>query len=323
MRMLSKLLTIPESATDPASRGFTVDDPAVADRLERIGRTFLTGYHAALNLARPRDLDGLAEELQALPAGWRGFGFEGAGMALALLDFLTVTPAPGRGGDLRRFIEGSAWGHRYLVHVGAGWSLARTPRRISRFVRGLDPTYRWLAVDGYGFHRGYFGWRRSILRQKVPVRLRGYARRVFDQGLGRSLWFVCGASPVRIAQAVAGYVPTRRGDLWSGVGLACAYAGGVPSSTVERLVSLAGIHAPDAAQGAAFAARARQAADDPSEATEAACGTLCGMGLDEAAALTARAEERIGPGPDDGAAPAYERWRRRTRELLMPEGAAA
>lgn len=321
--MLRRLLTIPESATDLARRGFTVDDPAVADRLGRIGRTFLTGYHAALSRPRPRDLDGLAEELQALPVGWRGFAFEGAGMALALLDFLTLTPAPGGGGDLRRFIEGPAWGHRYLVHVGAGWSLARTPRRIGPFVRDLEPTYRWLAVDGYGFHRGYFGWRRSVVRRKVPLRLRGYARRVFDQGLGRSLWFVCGASPERIARAVEGYVPTRRGDLWSGIGLACAYAGGVPRSTVERLVSLAGLHAPDAAQGAAFAARARHAADDPSEATEAACRILCGMGLDEAAALTARAEERIGPEADDGAAPVYERWRRRTRELLVPEGAAA
>lgn len=322
--MRARWLKIPESATSPEVRGFAVDSPEQADHLTRVGRTFLTGYHAALATPDRSGPEALAERLLvAVEPGWRGFAFEGAGMALALLDYLSLAPAPGRGTRLERFLAGPAFGHRYLVHVGAGWTLARVPRRLGTFLERFDRRYRWLVVDGYGFHHGYFGWRRSVRRAAVPRRLRGYARRAFDQGLGRSLWFVCGASPERIATAIAGFEPARQGDLWSGVGLACAYAGGVAAAAVERLAELAGTAAPELAQGAAFAARARLAADDPTPQAELACRVLCGASAPEAAAVTERAGEEAERHAEDAATPAYEVWRLRTRQLLLARGAAA
>jgi hypothetical protein len=127
-----------------------------------------------------------------------------------------------------------------MAHVGAGWAFARLCRNIGRPLARLDPLLRWLAVDGYGFHEGYFHCHRYIERPTRPARLSGYALRVFDQGLGRSLWFVYGADIARISSAIATFTPERRADLWSGTALACSYAGGVERAAIEALREAAG-----------------------------------------------------------------------------------
>src|SRR5262249_43750809 len=156
----------------------------------------------------------------AVESGERGFAFEGAAMASALLDLLAL----GRGRRLEGLLRGPGAAHVYMVHVGAGWALARLRRRPWSRLHGLDPLLGWLSVDGYGFHQGFFAWERFVRRQEEPRRLSAYARRAFDQGLGRSLWFVHGADVERIASSVKSFSVRRRGDLWSGVGLAATYA---------------------------------------------------------------------------------------------------
>jgi hypothetical protein len=195
-----------------------------------------------------------------------------------------------------------------MLHVGAGWAGARLPFRFESTRRRLDPLLGWLAVDGYGFHEGYFHWPVSVVRQVQPKELRGYACRAFDQGLGRSLWFVNGAEVARIAGTIAGFAEPRRSDLWSGIGLACTYAGGVDAEAVAGLVEAAGAYRPELAQGAAFAAKARLLAGLATEHTETACRLICAMPVTEAAAVTDQALAELGPG-DDGA-PGYELWRR-------------
>src|SRR3954447_2151806 len=199
-----------------ARRGFRGGDAAQRRHLEEVGRTFLHGYHAALEENRPVQL---ASRLDEVEPGLRGFAFEGAGMGLYLLDLLT----PWNRGRLRSFLAGPGSVHTYMVHVGAGWALAQLRLRVDRALSRLDPLLGWLAVDGYGFHHGYFRWPEPVERHRVPRRIDGYARRVFDQGLGRSLWFVEGAEVSRIAATIAAFLPSRQADLWSGVGLACAY----------------------------------------------------------------------------------------------------
>ena len=175
-------------------------------------------------------------------------------MGLFMLDQLTLW----RRDRLLSFLAGPGAPHVYMVYVGRAGrgpaAVSNVPRAMARF----DPLLGWLAVDGYGFHQGYFhGADRS--RHAVPRRLSGYAARVFDQGLGRSLWFVEGADIARIAATVAKFPVARQPDLWSGVGLACAYAGGADREAIEALVASAGANEAQSAQGAAFAAKARAA----------------------------------------------------------------
>jgi hypothetical protein len=300
---------ISEEETTFSRRGFSAASPEVRERLERVGRTFVAGYHAALRTGDPASI---APPLEAVDLEVRGFAFEGAAMAFAILDLL----APFRHDRVRRFLDGAGAPHVYMIHVGAGWALARLRRPVEPAIARLDPLLGWLAVDGYGFHEGYFHHERTVRERRVPARMGGHARRVFDQGLGRSLWFVCGADVERIAATIAGFEPARRADLWSGAGLACAYAGGVPRDAIEALRSLAGGHAAELAQGAAFAAKARERAGNPAEHTEAACRVLCGRSAASAAAVT---DEALASLLQGGAEPAYDAWRRRVRSVLGEE----
>lgn len=306
VRRLALGLSVEEATF--ARRGFAPGDPALQAHLERIGRTFIEGYDAALEEV---STDDLGARLDATPAELRGFAYEGAAMSLALRDAL----APWNRTRHARFLAGIGAPHVYMVHVGAGLALARLRLRPARYMARRDPLLAWLAVDGYGFHEGYFHPARSFARHRRPAHLRGYERRVFDQGLGRSLWFVACADVDRIAAEMRRFVPERRADLWSGVGLACAYAGAVGPSELLGLRHRAGPYRPHLAQGAAFAAQARIRAGIPAPHTDRACVALCGMTAVDAAALT---EATVRDLPRDGVEPAYAVWRRRLREHFTP-----
>lgn len=323
-RLRRSLLGIPAERVQPELRGFAVLQDARRARVIRIGESFLHGYHAALLDPRPEPLARTLAE--GVEPGWRGFAFEGAAMALAIQD--SLFPRLGRPSRVQEMAAGPGFSHRYLVLVGAGWAFARLPRRFGRALSGIDPVLRWLAFDGYGFHHGYFGWRRSIERRRVPRRLRGYARRAFDQGLGRSLWFVRGMDPAGIASTIETFPAHRRGDLWSGVGLASAFAGGLTDGELRELRRLAGTAVPHVAQGVAFAAKARLETGEPTPWLVSAATVLVGASPAELAALTDRMRAEL---PDDGADltaddPAFEVWRRRIRQALAggtgEEGAA-
>ena len=90
-------------------------------------------------------------------------------------------------------------------------------------------------MDGYGFHEGFFSRHRYVDEQIVPAHLSSYARRIFDQGLGRSIWFSAGADVERIAAMIAAFPQARQADLWIGIGVACGYVGGVDRATIEAL----------------------------------------------------------------------------------------
>lgn len=287
-------------------RGFRWRDERARLRLEGVGATFLRGYHAALEAEGD---EALARRLGEVEPELRGFAFEGAAMGLALLDLLK----PWGRGRLEPFIKVAGAAHVYMLYVGAGWALARLRRDPARALRGFDPLLGWLAVDGYGFHEGYFKWPARVARQERPRRLRGYAPRVFDQGLGRSLWFVEGADVERVIGTINAFAPERHSDLWSGVGLACAYAGGADEAGLEHLRARAGRFAPQLAQGAAFAAKARSRAGNQASHTEDACRVLCGMNADAASEITDAALRLL---PRDGDEPAYETWRRRIASEL-------
>ena len=302
----------PEDATF-ARRGFRPGDPPARLRLEEIGRTFIEGYNAALDGG---GVDTIAARLESVPAEPRGFAYEGAAMALALLDGLT----PWSRGRFPALLNGPGYRHVYMFHVGAGWALARLPWGRAATLGGLSPLLRWLAWDGYGFHQGYFHWPRYVA-SAAPNRLGGYAARAFDQGLGRSLWFVEGADVARVGARVASFPAGRRRDLWSGVGLACAYAGGVDRGAVEALWESSPCRA-ELAQGAACAAKARHRAGNPAAHTESACRVFCGVGAAEAAGATDVALAGLPDGGEVGlGVPRYEAWRAAVRAGFSGEHA--
>lgn len=308
-RVRRRFLGLSPAEASFARRGFIAVEDESRQRLEQIGVTFLSGYHAALEETR---FDPLARRLASVDAEFRGFAFEGAAMGLGLLDCFT----PWRKDRWRTFTEHLGESHIYMMHVGLGWALAQLRRNITQHLTQLDPLLGWLVVDGYGFHAGYFNWPRYIERREIPARLDGYSRRVFDQGLGRSMWFVKGADVATVTNTIDAFPFARRDDLWSGVGLACAYAGGCGRAAMESLRAAAGEHLPALAQGVAFAAKTRQRAANLNTHTETVCRVICGNSADEVAAITDAALKDL---RGDGGLPAYEEWRRRIRNKIALE----
>jgi enediyne biosynthesis protein E3 len=300
------LFRIPAAETTFARRGFHNVNHKTSIYLEQVGRSFVYGYDAAL---ANHDLHTLTQHLDGVEGKWRGFAFEGAAMALTLIDQFVPWKTP----RLQSFLAGPATSHVYMVHVGVGWTIARLiwlRHNIDGCLAQLDSLLRWLAVDGYGFHEGYFHWSQSVVEQRIPKRVVGYARRAFDQGLGRSLWFVDGADVERIPDTIAKFDLSRRADLWSGVGLACAYAGGVSFTSIQTLKKAAGSYSSELAQGAAFAAKARQRAGNYEPHTDLACRIFCGLSADNAADITDKALIDLPIASDN---PTYELWRERIR----------
>lgn len=289
-------------------RGFHGDVPGIRERLERAGTAFVDGYNSGLR--HRGDAGALDDAIAAVDRDLHGFAHEGAAMSLAILDLLT----PWRRSRWRAFADA----HRpyiYLTLIGAGWAMARLHRkRVPRAVREADPILWPLVWDGYGFHQGFFQPAKYVRAQSRP-RLPGYASHGFDQGLGRSLWFVEGASFARIAATIERFAASRRADLWSGAGIACAYAGGREHDAVAALADAAGEYRGNFAQGIAFAAKARVEAAHVTPATDLACSVVCGMTPDAVKRLVDDELPHSHPlTPDE---PRYESWRRRVSTRLI------
>lgn len=302
-RLRRSLFGLSTADTTLATRGFYRGSQQAQDQFQRIISAFVQGYHLALEDHR---LEELVPRLQEMDAEFRGFAFEGAALELVCLDY--VCPWKRR---FQAFASGSGGNHIYELHIGAGWTLGRFPRSTDRFLRQFDPLLRWLVVDGYGFCAGFSAWRRFLHDQALPPRLSGYALRAFDQGLGRSLWFVKGADAAQIITTIQAFPRYRQRDLWSGVGVACAYAGGGEPAALRALSEAAKAHRPHLAQGSAFAAMARKRAGNSMSYTNLTCEVFSGHSIEEAVKITH--ESMRGLPQHDGA---YEQWRSQVRAKL-------
>ena len=308
--VLRCFLGIKDCEVTLARRGFSARSDAALRHLETVGRSFLNGYHAALQESRPNELDECLMHVEPL---YCGFAYEGAGMALALLDHLLPTARS----RWSAFLAGPGAAHKYMLHVGYGWAMARLPwlrRGMKHRLTRHDPLLGWLIVDGYGFHEGYFYWKKYVVEQARPAQLCGYSLRAFDQGLGRSLWFMSGTDAVRLVELLVKFDGSRLPDLWSGIGLAATYAGMADADGLKGIVEAAGIYREHLAQGASFAAKARQLAGNRAEHADCACRQFLGMDSDAAARLS---DEELRCLPEDDAdMPAFEVWRTRIRERV-------
>jgi hypothetical protein len=158
-----------------ARRGFLVGEEKARYRLEQIGVTFLSGYHAALE---ETGFVPLARRLTTVEADLQGFAFEGAAMGLALLDCFT----PWRNNRWRTFTERFAEPHIYMMHVGLGWALARL-RKIRHVALSATRPSAALARDRrLRLSRRLFRLASLHRAASDSLHMDQYERRVFDQG---------------------------------------------------------------------------------------------------------------------------------------------
>ncbi|MFC3979091.1 DUF1702 family protein [Streptosporangium jomthongense] len=290
---------------DPDRTGFGVRrfrlGPA-REHLENAGRACVAGHNAVI-AGEPERIDGLREEL-------RGFAYEGAGMACASLDVLTASG----GKRLRNLLSGQGVRYPHMIHLGAGRGYARLRMRPMWGIHSVHPLLRWLAFDGFGFHQGFYAADRTVGRQRTAGLLDRTRRAIFDQGVGRMLWFHECAGVEDVVLRLAEFPLGRRADLWSGIGLAAAYAGGARACELERLSAAAaedGFRA-HLVQGAAFACSAHLISRTVPEHTAEAVLALCEVGVEEAGGWTDTALVALGHNAHTG--DHYQAWRAGVRK---------
>jgi enediyne biosynthesis protein E3 len=297
-------MCLDEKEASFSARGFQASSSIRQHRLELIGRTFIQAYNSAIT---SKNVDEINTGLDRVHPELRGFAFEGTSMACSLMDVLTI-----RSSRFAQVILGSGEQYKYLCWVGTGWACARLWLLYGRFRRKffhLDPLLSSLASDGWGFHEGYFFSSRYLASNgRAPALLKGYTRRVFDQGFGRSLWFVSGANPSIIKGMVSRYPLERQADLWSGVGLACTYAGGADRCDMEALLAINQALLPHLRQGVAFGATARVHSGNVTEDTDLAARFLCSSTPGQLAALSEVAKQRT---------KGYQEWRSDIQRYFM------
>ncbi|MEU6266457.1 DUF1702 family protein [Saccharopolyspora shandongensis] len=297
-----RILRLPVGMADFAHRGFRVDRPENRALLEEHARSFLRGFNLAVsNWRYPHPA------LADLPDEERGFAYEGAAMHAGIRDLATF----GRTRALHRLLAGPGAAYVHLIHVGVGWALA--PLRIQLPVPvPATPLLRWLALDGAGFAECFFAG---------PARLRKACANPDDErrqariaGCGRALWFIECADPDGIRHRISTVDERAQPHLWSGVGLASCYAGGVDAAGFRALREASGPHWADFGQGCLFGIAARARSGIVPEHTALGARTLFAADVESAAGWTDLAADGL-----DGstAIAAYTEWKSRLRRAVL------
>ncbi len=254
-----QILGMSLSEGDFSKRGFDQGGKA-QKRLEDIGKTVMFGYNSAVENNRGNDLQSITNTIKKEKVG---FFNEGVGMGLYTLDIFSLTHKK----HFWNFVKEEGEDHEYMAYIGAGLSIGVFNQNFEKFLRKACPMCGCLVLDGIGFYNAFFNLKKTLKRHKVPKSIeknRFYLER-FDNGVGRAIWFYNSGNPEAIAQTIHSFPSDRRGDIWSGIGLAAAYAGGVKESEIFKLKELSGNYAIMLGQGAFLAAHTRYRAGNPTK----------------------------------------------------------
>ncbi|MFG1791010.1 DUF1702 family protein [Nocardia sp. NPDC049149] len=292
-------------------QSFEQSNPHAALELEQVTMNLVGGIDKAVRSSNNAEL---VAQLAQVPPKYRGFAYEGAAVGLTAIDSLS----PGhRAHDLIVGPESKV--HDLTMVVGVGLALAKIPKQRWKKLFPQHPLFKWLAVDGYGFYKAFFQKPRYVDRQHVDTRYprwmgdRANLQRIADNGLGRALWFIGGGTPKAVAERIGGFAEQRHADLWSGVGIAVTFAGGVEPVDMEELWEVAGQYRPQVSLGCAMVTKIRQQTKSSNEHSEAAARVFCGHSVAETDALI---DDSLLDLPTDGSSATYLRWRDRIAEIV-------
>lgn len=285
--------------SNPAKFGFQQPTNEFASRFSEICASFLQGFESAL---KARNTSSLHQTLELIPASTKPFAYEGASMALGILDALSLRGSS----SFRSLLDASDQKQIYTMIVGLGWAIARLP--LKKRIETLCPTpfLKSLLGDGLGFHQAFF-YHRRIPNLPIPSHARDpHILPGVYRGIGRSLWFIGGGRAENLHALVLKFPVQWHACIWSGIGLAGTFASGSSVTNLETLHSLASQHRPYLAQGSAFAAAALSLANCAQSFHSLSSERLCGLSIAEASAASesTRPSKHINPGAQH-----FEQWR--------------
>lgn len=202
------------------------------------------------------------------------------------------------------------------IYTGLGCAMAQEDLHIHPFIDLFDLPMHYRILDGYGFYKGLFRARQTLQQQAIPQDINGLYVSYYDQGLGRSLWYVTGGDADKIKAAIDKFDAARRAELWRGTGIACSYLGGCDEAALYHVLGSAGGYSPQLLAGAAVSAKARIDSHTSGEDMELACRLWCNRQAAECAELAAGAQGQANGGSEK----AYAAWMALLDKQFKPAG---
>lgn len=227
---------------------------AALQKTEEIKAVFL---ETQLFYATHDNMPALIEYLEHTKREFRSIAYESASMSIAIKEFE-------RGAfpnEWLLFVNGPAAAHRAQVYVGLGWAIAKSNFPFLTAIEKLHNRLYFRVADGCGYYDGSFKRRRTVMNQELPVYLPDVIMPMYDQGVGRSIWYTEKTAIHKISSKIETFAMDRHASLWRGVGIAVAYVGGCDDADLKLLLQYAGTHSFQLACGAALAARSRTMAN--------------------------------------------------------------
>lgn len=197
---------------------------SIAERIDLIVSTFQKGRGLE---ASASTIDELISELNEIEPRYRSVGFEGASMGIAISKKF----------EWAEFHE-KANHHSTQIHIGLGWAIGEQDWNIDEALEAIDPEMRTKVLDGVGYWFGLFRRRLTIRTQGVPEQITTEFQSGFDNGVGRSVWYISKGDPEMANKIISSFPEERRGDLWFGIGVASIYVGGFPEAMTSELKAL-------------------------------------------------------------------------------------
>ncbi|MEO8768622.1 MAG: DUF1702 family protein [Ferruginibacter sp.] len=255
----------------------------IETRMEKIRAIFQYGMSVSMDES---DMNLLDEELKSTENEFRSIAYEAAAMQLATKD-ISINKSFDH---WRLFMQGPGVKHLTQTHVGLGWAMAQQQFPVFPFIETLEPLMQCRVIDGYGYYEGIFRKRRSIGGQEIPLALENKFLHAYDQGLGRSIWYICKGSCEKITKMVESFPSSRHKDLWRGIGTACAYVGGFDENLLNQLLLSSTDYRTQLSIGAALVSRSRTEACSYTRYIDMACRVWSNCTGEEAFNITVKTE---------------------------------
>jgi len=206
----------------------------------------------------------------------RSVAYEAASMAIALNDFSTAAHSPITIAVMqgwKAFLNASE-NQLTHVHVGLGWAIAKQQINPSCFIKNnLHAMLQLRVLDGCGYYDGMMRQKQTIKNQVRHSYLDVENFSAYDQGIGRSIWYISKGDPLKVQQLIHSFSVERHADLWRGIGIACTFVGGYDSTVLKTLLSIAEHHSTQLGMGAAMVTKSRMMANFNTTEMELACTT--------------------------------------------------
>jgi hypothetical protein len=290
MRSIDGFLTLCRAWFTGAGRldQTALEDPGHLDAsvLRRVANTFVDGFSIATEL----ETSLLDREIEIIAPSERGVGYEGVAAGKAVLDlsqglvdkYSSSHERSGSSSSERRLpaaanLLSAAPQYSFLLYLGIGEAMAQLklpPVLCNDFAGEL---WGGQIIEGYGFFDGYFNWFETLVHQNYPVGLEPSLAAAYNQGLGRALYFIHNCNPSKIREHINSFAPSRRPELWAGVGIPTAYVGGLSERELARLIDYAGTYRAELMQGVFLGSSARIKQQLVPDHTELACNVICGV----------------------------------------------